>query len=474
MSTTIRTQQAAAITQIFCAAVSFLCSSAIVIGVVRSEGGLKSPFRRLIFGISISDIIQSSSLIIAPFAIPASDISPFGVGSQGTCSAQGFVVDVTGHTLPVYACAISYFYCCKLHRNMSNKEFSRRREWLAHFSGLTFGLIVGTIAIATESMNPYITGTFCSYATSPRDCHRHPELYGPGECKGGNTVFALEMTFVILVVVCQVCIIRNVTLILLQMVDRDRRYGVATRHSLVSRTALSANEPTDLANPNDGESGETGPSGPQDSNNRHDGSNQVRSDSPQEDRSDELLASIRKTMRTQALLYVGAFFVTYSMLWSYVLIFMLGSIPPPLLLVLAELFGSLGGLFNLLVFTRPSVWVLRRRYSYSWPEALVLVVKAGGTIPPSHRKKEEEAYGGHPPNHLRDEIHSDLCPSKEAMIRNLSAPETPALMLLSSVPRNSADESMPGYRQFYSNIAEIVFLHPSQHTTGRQQNEDLA
>ena len=173
--------EAAAYAQISSASISFVSSLTMATAIVRSDGGLTSPYRRLIFGLSLSDVLQSSGLIAGPFASPASDISPFGVGNQGTCSAQGFVLDLAEHGIPMYICALSYYYYCKLTCHMSDEEFSRRIEWKVHCGIWLLGLSFSIAALATKSLNPYGSGTFCSFATFPPDCRQDPDLYN--ECR---------------------------------------------------------------------------------------------------------------------------------------------------------------------------------------------------------------------------------------------------------------------------------------------------
>ena len=94
-------------------------------------------------------------------------------------------------------------------------------------------------------------------------------------------------------------------------------------------------------------------------------------------------------MIVQSCLYVAAFFATYLSFDIYVTILWLGlGKPSSFLLIASEITCPLGGLFNILVFTRPSVWILRRRHSYSWLKAFVLVIKAGGEVPHEFRDNE--------------------------------------------------------------------------------------
>jgi hypothetical protein len=426
----------AAYGQISSASISFISSLTIATAIVRSDGGLTSPFRRLIFGLSLSDVLQSFGLIAGPFASPASDISPFGLGNQGTCSAQGFILHLSAYTVPMYTCALSYYYYCKLKCDMSDETFSRRIEWKAHGTCWLVGLSISITALATETINTYSTGTFCSYATFPADCREHPDLHD--ECRGENTVFAFEMLMLAMFVLFQFCIIRNVSFMLRQILKRDRAFGETRTSALRApstknfRNSLSG---IDLKDPD-------------------------QLPVPVIPATERLRKNIRRTMMVQSCLYVAAFFGTYFFAWIYIAIFMLGLGPGSFLLISSTMFYPLGGLFNLLVFTRPSVWILRRRHSYSWLKAFVLVIKAGGEVPHEFRDNE-------PKNEVPRKSPTPLRPSsqdrnmistgeEEEMIRNLSSVETPpvsfARMISSGLGEESAEVGLsPGNRKIFHN-----------------------
>ena len=96
----------------------------------------------------------------------------------------------------------------------------------------------------------------------------------------------------------------------------------------------------------------------------------------------------------QACLYVGAFFVTYAPLWLYIMITMIASTEPaPALTVASVLICPLGGLFNILVFTRPSVWIMRQRHSISFRKAFVAVIKNAGEVPPEFASNQRAHRG---------------------------------------------------------------------------------
>ena len=59
------------ILQTSAASISFLSSSLMAMSIAWfGNTGLSSPYRRIIFGLSISDIFQSFAFLSGPFAVP--------------------------------------------------------------------------------------------------------------------------------------------------------------------------------------------------------------------------------------------------------------------------------------------------------------------------------------------------------------------------------------------------------------------
>ena len=75
--------------------------------ILRSHNGLnKSPYSRIIFGLSVADIIQESAgMIISPFAVPSDSTriyAPWAKGTIGACEAAGFFLQVGASAVPFY------------------------------------------------------------------------------------------------------------------------------------------------------------------------------------------------------------------------------------------------------------------------------------------------------------------------------------------------------------------------------------
>jgi hypothetical protein len=92
--------------------------------------------------------------------------------------------------------------------------------------------------------------------------------------------------------------------------------------------------------------------------------------------------------------------------------------------LLASIFYPLGGLFNILVYTRPKVLSLRRKNpQYYWFQAFVIVIRAGAVVPMVVVEEENS-----PPARESPAGQSSLS-SGGMMLRNLSSIDTPPVIL---------------------------------------------
>jgi hypothetical protein len=98
----------------------------------------------------------------------------------------------------------------------------------------------------------------------------------------------------------------------------------------------------------------------------------------------DLVKVYRREFMIQASLYVLAYFVTNFFPWYLVIVFeIMKQQPSDMSLLMTSIFYPLGGLFNILVYTRPKDLSLRRKNprQYSWFQAFVIVIRAGAVVP---------------------------------------------------------------------------------------------
>jgi hypothetical protein len=182
------------IVQMSAASISFVSSSFIAGGIIRSDGGLTSPYRRIIFGLSVSDILQSLALFCGPLSVPTSaPVGIFAMGNDFTCLTDGFINSFTSGSTPMYMVVLCLYTALKIKTTVSDEEFCHKYEKKLHIGIFTINLALTVFGLATKSIATSITGNFCTFAASPPGCRQAPDLVG--ECEQEiDYVFPLAIT----------------------------------------------------------------------------------------------------------------------------------------------------------------------------------------------------------------------------------------------------------------------------------------
>ena len=145
---------------------------------------------------------------------------------------------------------------------------------------------------------------------------------------------------------------------------------------------------------------------------------------------------------TQSLLYIGAFLITYTG-WFAIVIFNVtkAALPFPLL-VEHYMFSPLCGFFNILVYTRPKVSMVRRcRPEYWWFKAFWVVVQAGGDMPELPRLNQAAASENHTD---ASAMRSRLAPASSQLISSCIKDED--VIDEGCEPPNSSKQPDRGFR----------------------------
>jgi hypothetical protein len=246
--------------------------------------------------------------------------------------------------VPMYTCALCLYYHCKLKNNMTDEAFTLKVERKLHVGIIAWNLIACTFLLVAKTLNPMAVGTVCHISSFPPGCRLFPETYG--ECtRGQNDVF-YYLTFVFGVY----CLVIMVLVVIMSMLC----WHVIGREKFRVRRGNTA------------------------------------AASEQEQEILSLSRIYRREMVLQAAFYSGVFLGVYSLAFVNGFIVLAGSYSnnPAFAIAYFTLF-PLGGFFNILIYARPSVVTLHRRYSeYSWLRALWLVLKAGGEVPDEPSQSE--------------------------------------------------------------------------------------
>ncbi len=350
--------------QLTSASTSLIASSAITVMIaLPRNGGLSSPYRRIIFGLSISDVIQSLGYTTGPFSVP-SNTNPLGLGNDGTCQANGFLITLGASAVPMYTCVLCFYYLCKLKWRMPDATFRLRYERYLHILIPLFNLIVAFVALGLDTYHPTLAGTFCHFASTPRNCRFMPEVVG--ECEPNIKAHAdmlqlvvstvLPLTWLLIIAVIMTILFCHA--ITWKRMFRGECSPIPSRPSVMNSDIETNNDNTSEEEP------------------------QRITNSDSLENVQYLSRLYRKESLIQATCYVGGYLIVYlPVLIIYTMILLKQEVPPILALVAIALY-PLGGLFNILIYTRPNVAALRRKHpEYSRLLAIWMVLKSGGETP---------------------------------------------------------------------------------------------
>ncbi len=389
-----------AIPQVSTACLSLVCSTSMATMIAKK--GLTVPYRRIIFGLSISDIVQSLGFFGGPFAIPHDINNSWGIGNVRTCQADGFLVVVGMAAVPMYTCFLCFYYLCKLKFRMSNDAFASRMEWKIHYFIIIYNMVMSSAALMANTLHPTIFKTVCTLAVTPLGCRVFPQIVG--QCD--PTIFRRVNHFVlvnnlILAALCFFGMIGIMGMLYCHAMVMNRMSpptGGQERVGRLRNNVQEVDEFDDSMMSSNLESSTNDEGTPPSSPNSHalvanavDNEQQPISQ-PQaiedthqtqtQNQATHLSSLYKKEMLLQGCLYVVSFCVIYfPVIISFG--YLLAKVAPPKHLQIS-LFTILpmGGFLNILVYTRPQVASLRRNYPrLSRLRGLWLVLRSGGEIP---------------------------------------------------------------------------------------------
>jgi ABC-type multidrug transport system fused ATPase/permease subunit len=347
-----------------------LMASGTMAAMIHKSGRLSIPYGRLIYALSLSDVVQSFAILIAPFFIPKTQSAGFSLamGNVHTCDFVGFILPFGSTAVCMYTCSLCIYYVCKLKLNMTDSVFYQKVEKKLHIFIIFYNTVFSAAGVATKSVNPVTQMDFCHYSRKPWNCDRS------FDCERGHYArfFTIFYGPIGTPLVCLVEIIACMAGVIWHVISRERVFlsnttGKSSLQRAYDRMKAYLSK-------------------------RNDETQQNLSDQQPNESDVHYIARVyRRETMMQAFLYVIVFLCTYGVS-IYVAICNAIDVDVSMILGLLFLFVyPLGGLFNVLVYSRPAILAFRLEHSnYSWCKAFSLVVMAGGANP----NAEAEEAGG--------------------------------------------------------------------------------
>uniref|UniRef100_A0A7S3V8S3 Uncharacterized protein n=1 Tax=Chaetoceros debilis TaxID=122233 RepID=A0A7S3V8S3_9STRA len=393
------------------ASLSFVASSIMASMIILpSNGGLSKPYRRIVFSIGVSDMLQSLALIMGPWMLPVSSNEydkTWGVGNESTCRMNGFMLTVGSQSMCLYICLLCIYYLCNLKYRMPHDQFYYKIERKAHAFIVIYALTIASSHLLANTYHPYPQATLCFNGNTPRGCEFVPDLVG--ECDERVKFYNYLLTYIssaipfgsfTAIFVCMWLLVAHI----LRMTNTNANTDSEQEENNIEsqpqsqeeeEESLDESSPTqELSDPSPAPTitNQGGLSSTDSNNNEQQESNlsdrvETRASSSASRRDQEGILSrlYRNETILQAALYVGGFCYAYVPCTILILFFNMQAIVPPFFVQIMFSFSfPLGGVLNILVYVRPKISYLRQLYpECSWWKGLFLVFRAGGEVPDS-------------------------------------------------------------------------------------------
>jgi hypothetical protein len=283
-------------------------------------------YERLMFGLSVSDLLISSRLIVSSMVLLPYD------GPSHACTAEGFLVTF-GFTGPFYNAAISLFFLMTICSRQKEKRISWWIECTLHVIAITFPLVSAIVGLPLGIFNPVASGLHCWAVAYPVGCNANDCIRG-------------EHAAVYRVVVAHVPLL----LIWIFLIGSNAAIYLHVRRLVQKTLRYTKPEQAQLA-----------VASPATSNFRQ---SQPDGSSPQMKKSPIQSVSKIRMVATQSILYVGAYFLCFG--WTLILEIAAAADPDGFRAgkyfcfdVAQYLLYPSQGLFNAFIFCRPNYMRIR-------------------------------------------------------------------------------------------------------------------
>jgi len=346
------------------ASISLICSSIMAIMISISEDGFTKPYRRIIFGLSVSDILQSVGIIVSPFAAPrGTPGSTWAVGNTSSCEAVGFILTAGGTMLPMYTFMLTSYFLLRVKYKMTIKDYAKKVEWKFHAFIIIWNVTSSIIALVQDSYNSARAGSLCTMREYPLNCHSDPEV--AGQCVRGEDSRKYSMILVFVPgLTSLIGMIVSLVILNVYVAEHERIHTNSENSSFCCQKITQTikhlfcfGAPPEV----DG------------------------SEPPAPVQSQECIRqrSYARAALIQSSLYLISFSVTYFFLaFDYLFYVVSNGDNPNWTFLPISIFWPIGGLFNIMVYTRPKVLSLMDRHP-DFPKFVLflLVVVSGGEAP---------------------------------------------------------------------------------------------
>jgi hypothetical protein len=175
-------------------ALSLLGSTYIIYDVLRMPPNERRVYDLLLLGMSCFDLLSTGGWFFSTWPIPPEVFPAYGaMGTQQTCTAQGFFTQLTLATV-LYNGSLAAYYFMVIFWGWSDTRLEHSKvEYLFHAIAITAGLGTSSAGVAMEMFNPM--GWDCWLSSVPLNCQQSWLNNGETTCIRGDNANLWQWVF---------------------------------------------------------------------------------------------------------------------------------------------------------------------------------------------------------------------------------------------------------------------------------------
>jgi len=248
---TVITSLTGIIITVISASTSAIASALVIYIILRSTKGLrKSVYHRIMFGMNVADILQSTAIAFTTLPMPKDMIYDFKgivIGNHTSCQVQGFFVTFGCFSGFLYNATLSVYYLCSINYNMMDQKFSKCLEPCLHVVAVSLGLAVAIIVSLADNYHPSPTSkTWCGHSQYPYWCDVLEDYSCHGKIVSDKLAILKNVATPIIIGVAGLCVAVTIGTMILVVLKVRRQRRIRILEQLENyRSATSAQSAAD-------------------------------------------------------------------------------------------------------------------------------------------------------------------------------------------------------------------------------------
>jgi hypothetical protein len=162
--------------------ISFVSSVTLIFLIYRSHTKLSTIYHRIMFGMSVSDLMSSAAMALTTLPMPTNGADEYTweedhigwihqtkLGNEQTCQAQAFFFSSGIQIMFAYNGALCVYYACAIGFGMHEKDIKKKVEPFLHIVPLAIGLLPVIPAFVYDLYGPAPNEAWCTFNQSRTD-----------------------------------------------------------------------------------------------------------------------------------------------------------------------------------------------------------------------------------------------------------------------------------------------------------------